>query len=55
MAIDVHIHTHGDEDGAAVLAALDQIGLERAVLFAVPPHRHDWGVAASDRRNSCLI
>ena len=40
MAIDVHVHTRGDEDGSKVLKALDYAGLERVVLFAVPPHRH---------------
>jgi uncharacterized protein len=52
MAIDVHIHTRGDEESAAVLKALDQIGLERVVLLAVPPHRNDWGDAASSHRAS---
>ncbi len=39
MAIDVHIHTRGSEDGNKILKAMDQVGLKRVVLFAVPPHR----------------
>jgi uncharacterized protein len=39
MAIDCHIHAHGDEKGEEVLKAMDQVGLERIVLFSVPPHR----------------
>jgi len=39
MAIDVHIHTRGTESGSKILKAMDQVGLERVVLFAVPPHR----------------
>jgi len=39
MAIDVHIHTRGTETGSKILKAMDKVGLERVVLFAVPPHR----------------
>ena len=39
MAIDVHVHMRGGEDGGAILKAMDEVGLERTVLFAVPPHR----------------
>jgi predicted TIM-barrel fold metal-dependent hydrolase len=41
MAIDVHIHTRGTEDGNKILKAMDQVGLERVVLFSVPPHRSE--------------
>ncbi len=41
MAIDVHIHTRGKEDGNKILKAMDQVGLKRVVLFAVPPHRSE--------------
>jgi len=41
MAIDVHIHTRGGEDGEKILKAMDEVGLERVVLFAVAPHRSD--------------
>jgi len=41
MAIDVHIHTRGTEDGNKILKAMDKVGLERVVLFAVPPHRSE--------------
>jgi predicted TIM-barrel fold metal-dependent hydrolase len=40
MAIDVHVHTRGPEDGEKILKALDYAGLERVVLFGVPPHRN---------------
>ncbi len=40
MAIDVHVHTRGGEDGSKILRALDDAGLDRIVLFAVPPHRN---------------
>ena len=40
-AIDVHIHTRGTEDGNKILKAMDQVGLTRVVLFAVPPHRKE--------------
>jgi predicted TIM-barrel fold metal-dependent hydrolase len=40
MAIDVHVHTRGGEDGEKILKALDYAGLDRIVLFAVPPHRN---------------
>lgn len=40
MAIDVHVHTRGGEDGGKILKALDDAGLERIVLLAVPPHRN---------------
>jgi len=39
MAIDVHVHTRGTEDGDKILKALDKAGLDRVVLFSVPPHR----------------
>jgi len=39
MAIDVHVHTRGGETGDEILKAMDRVGLERAVLFAPPPHR----------------
>jgi len=39
MAIDVHVHTRGGEDGGKVLRAIDKAGVERIVLFGVPPHR----------------
>jgi predicted TIM-barrel fold metal-dependent hydrolase len=39
MAIDVHVHTRGGEQGGKILKAMDEAGLERLVLFAVPPHR----------------
>ena len=41
MAIDVHIHTRGTEDGNKILKAMDEVGLKRVVLFAVPPHRSE--------------
>ena len=34
MAIDVHIHTRGGEDGSKILKAMDAVGLERVVLFS---------------------
>ncbi len=39
MAIDVHVHGRGGENGDEILKAMDEVGLERVVLFAVPPHR----------------
>jgi len=48
MAIDVHIHCRGNEKGDEVLKSMDAIGLERAVLFAPPPHRTDWGDMGDD-------
>jgi len=45
MAIDVHVHTRGTESSSKILKALDKAGLERIVLFAVPPHR-----AGKDRK-----
>ncbi len=39
MAIDVHVHTRGGEDGNRILETLDEAGLERVVLLAVPPQR----------------
>jgi len=41
MAIDVHIHTRGTEDGAEILKAMDRVGLERVVLLGVPPYESD--------------
>lgn len=41
MAIDVHIHTRGGEDSSKILRAMDAVGLERVVLFGVPPHRRE--------------
>ena len=38
MAIDVHVHTRGGEEGKKILKALDQAGLERIVLLSFPPH-----------------
>lgn len=38
MTIDVHVHMRGGEDGDAILKIMDEVGLERAVLFAAPPH-----------------
>jgi predicted TIM-barrel fold metal-dependent hydrolase len=43
MAIDVHIHLRGTEKGDEILKSMDDVGLDRAVLFAPPPHRTDWG------------
>jgi len=40
MAIDAHVHTRGTEDGKKILKALDEAGLDRIVLFGVPPHRN---------------
>ena len=39
MPVDVHVHTRGGEDGADILKAMDQIGLERVVLFSPHPQR----------------
>ena len=39
MAIDVHVHSRGGEKGSEILKAMDEVGLERVVLFAAPPHR----------------
>ena len=39
MAIDVHVHTDGGEDGGKILKAMDAVELERVVLFGFPPHR----------------
>ncbi len=33
LAIDVHIHTRGQEDGNKILKAMDQVGLKRVVLL----------------------
>lgn len=49
MAIDVHVHSSGGEDGSKILAAMDKVGLERVVLFGVPPHRSDWGSGDSGK------
>lgn len=38
MAIDVHIHSRGTENGEEILRAMDRLGLERIVLLGVPPH-----------------
>ncbi len=38
MAIDVHVHSRGGEDGNKILKALDEVGLERIVLISRPPH-----------------
>jgi predicted TIM-barrel fold metal-dependent hydrolase len=38
MAIDVHIHCTGGEDGDEILRAMDEVGLERSVLFSPAPH-----------------
>jgi len=54
MAIDVHIHTRGTEDGAKILKAMDRVGLERAVLMSVPPH---WSkeAARSKRPHKAML
>ncbi len=39
MAIDIHVHTKGGEDGDKILKAMDQAGLKRTVLISRPPHR----------------
>ncbi|UCH36467.1 MAG: amidohydrolase family protein [Armatimonadota bacterium] len=54
MAIDVHIHTHGTEDGVKVLEAMDRVGLERAVLLGVPPHL-SGEAAKSERPHTAVI
>lgn len=54
MAIDVHIHTRGGEDGAKVLKAMDEVGLERVVLFSVPPHREGGGADRKDAHKPVL-
>jgi predicted TIM-barrel fold metal-dependent hydrolase len=38
MAIDVHVHCRGGEDGGAVLRAMDELGLERIVLMSRPAY-----------------
>jgi len=54
MAIDVHIHTRGTEDAAKILKAMDQVGLERVVLFAVPPHRAKGAAAEKEPHRRVL-
>jgi predicted TIM-barrel fold metal-dependent hydrolase len=43
MAIDVHVHAKGGEDGRRILKAMDELGLERIVLMSPPPH---WSLAS---------
>ena len=38
MAIDVHVHCKGGEEGEKILPAMDELGLERIVLMSAPPH-----------------
>ncbi len=38
MAIDVHVHCKGGEDGNKVLKAMDAVGLERIVLMSRPAY-----------------
>ena len=52
MAIDVHVHTSGGEDGAQILKAMDEVGLDRVVLFAVPPHRRGGEIPKDAHRQS---
>jgi predicted TIM-barrel fold metal-dependent hydrolase len=37
VAVDVHIHSNGAEDGNKVLKAMDQAGLEKIILFSPYP------------------
>jgi len=52
MAIDVHVHTSGGEDGGQILKAMDKVGLDRAVLFAAPPHRREGEIPKDAHRQS---
>ncbi len=45
MAIDVHVHCSGGEDGKEILKAMDEVGLERVVLLSAPPHE-SWDETA---------
>ena len=45
MAIDVHVHMKGGEDGRKILQALDQAKLERIVLMSPPPH---WSLVTGE-------
>lgn len=38
VAIDVHVHCKGGEEGEKILPAMDELGLERIVLMSAPPH-----------------
>ncbi len=56
MAIDVHIHTRGREDGTEILTAMEEIGLDRIVLFGAPPHRglSEGESAPADAHKRCI-
>jgi len=54
MAIDVHIHTRGTEDGNRILKAMDEVGMERVVLFAVPPRRAEDARSAKNPHKKSL-
>mgnify|MGYP005840379963 CR=1 FL=1 len=54
MAIDVHVHTRGTEDGRKVLKAMDAVGLERMVLLAVPPQRDEEAKGARNPHRKVL-
>jgi len=41
MAIGVHVHCKGGEDGNKVLKAMDAVGLERIVLMSRPALAED--------------
>jgi predicted TIM-barrel fold metal-dependent hydrolase len=38
MAMDVHVHCTGGQNGDEILKAMDDVGLERIVLLGAPPH-----------------
>lgn len=45
MAIDVHVHSKGGEDGNRILKAMDEAGLEHILLMSRPPH---WSLATEE-------